>query len=243
MPNRFTAPVKYQPGITIDLPVVVLSSTVNHKMGIYGAKFGHEIKDDELFDLQCKTIKQAFPKAEIVLGVGKDYHKANRSLKNKWAAQGVKMVENQLWQDTSETETLRLAMNVLPAASRMLVISGDVFFDKGALNFLSASQSTLSYYMDKNEDEIGLNFDISKSHKLSGTGYSLAAKWSNMMYVTGKELDTLRKFCLPKNSKLELWEFLQYAMKNSCEIICKQSPGKVIRAYNASKLEEITCVG
>jgi hypothetical protein len=97
--------------------------------------------------------------------------------------------------------------------------------------------------MDKNEDEIGLNFDISKSHKLSGTGYSLAAKWSNMMYVTGKELDTLRKFCLPKNSKLELWEFLQYAMKNSCEIICKQSPGKVIRAYNASKLEEITCVG
>jgi hypothetical protein len=243
MGNRFTAPIKYQPGITIDLPVVVLSSTVNHKMGIYGAKFSYQAHNEQLFDHQCRMIKHTFPRSEIVLGVGKDYHKANRNLKERWAGEGVKMVENQLWKDTSETETLRLAMNVLPKASRILFISGDVYFDHTALNFLSSSESTLSYYMDKNEDEIGVNFDINKNNKLSGTGYGFNAKWSNMLYVTGYELDILRRFCLPKNSKLELWEFLQYAMKNSGNIICKPSPGRVIRAYDPMKLEEIACVG
>jgi hypothetical protein len=241
--NRFTAPVKQQPGITVDLPVVVLSSTINHKMGIYGAKFDHDVGDEKLFDRQCRIIKKALPKSEIVLGVGKDYHKANRNLKESWFDQGVKMVENQLWQDTSETETLRLAMNVLPRASRILFISGDVCFDKESLNFLEASQSMLSYYMDDNEDEIGINFDVSQHHKLSGTGFDFRAKWSNMLYLTGYELEILRKFCVPKNSKLELWEFLRYAIKNSGNILCKESPGNITRAYSALKLEEVACVG
>lgn len=241
--NRFTAPVKQVPGVTVDLSVIVLSSTINHKMGIYGAKFDYETKTEKLFDRQCRIIKKVFPKSEIVLGVGKDYHKANRLLKERWFDQGVRMVENQLWQETSETETLRLAMNVCPTASRILLISGDVLFEPDSVNFLEASESSLTYYKDKNEDEIGLNFDLNKHHKLNGTGFDFTAKWSNMLYVTGYELEILRKFCVPKNSKLELWEFLRYAIKNSCNIKCKESPGNIIRAYSSAKLEEIGCVG
>jgi hypothetical protein len=241
--NRFTAPVKQVPGVTVDLSVIVLSSTINHKMGTYGAKFDHETKTEKLFDLQCRLIKEVFPKSEIILGVGKDYHKANRNLREKWFDSGIRMVENQLWQETSETETLRLAMNVCPTASRVLFVSGDVYFDKSALSFLDASQSSTTYYMDQNEDEIGLNFDLDKKFKLNGVGFDFRAKWSNILYVTGHELNTLRKFCTPKNSKLEPWEFLKYSVKNSCNILCKKSPGKIIRAYNAAKLEEIGCVG
>ena len=241
--NRFTAPVKQIPGVTVDLSVIVVSSTINHKMGIYGAKFDHNTKSEKLFDYQCRVIKKTFPKSEIILGVGKDYHKANRNLREAWLKDGVRMVENQLWQETSETETLRLALNICPSASRVLVVSGDVWFDPKALNFLDSTMSSTTYYSDKNEDEIGLNFDLENKFALNGVGFDFTKKWSNLLYVTGHELEVLRNFCIPKNSKLELWEFLKHSIKKSSHILCKESPGHIIRAYSAAKLEEIGCVG
>jgi CTP:phosphocholine cytidylyltransferase-like protein len=243
MGNRFTAPIKYQPGITVDLPVVVLSSTISHKMGIYGAKFEYKTKTGSLFDHQYKTVREAFPRAEIVLGTGKNSYKANKNLKNTWGKDGVKMVENSGWAETSEIEILRLALNVLPDASRILIISGDVFFDVKALNFLSSTESITTYYKDKHADEIGLNFNEHKNDKLMGISCEFEHKWSNLLYLTGKELDLLRQFCSPKNCKMEYWELLQYILNNSGQILCKPTPGKIIRAYSSEKIGEMSCVG
>lgn len=243
MDNRFVIPVKCKPGINIPLPVIILSSTINHKMGVFGPKFSHPIGDINLFEYQRKVLSDSFPSCEIVLGIGKGHHKAHSLFKSEWSDLGVRLIENQLWEKTSEVETLRLALNILPNLERVLFISGDVLFDKPTIDFISPYRSSTLYYMEDNEDEIGINFDKSKDNKLSGVGYCLNAKWGHITYLAGKELDILKKFCLPKNGKLEMWEFLNYMIKNGGNVACDPAKGYIKRAYDSKKIKEMECVG
>jgi CTP:phosphocholine cytidylyltransferase-like protein len=162
-------------------------------------------------------------------------------MKSDWEIDDVKIIENQGWKETSEIEALRLALNILPNLSNILIVMGDLYFQKDSLGFLEFGKSSINYQVEDNQD-IGLNFDIGKDNRLNGLGFDLKAKWSGLCYMTGKELEILKKFCSPKNCRMEVWEFFKYAIKNFGNIKCCPDNGKCVRINTRDKMREI-CAG
>lgn len=236
--NRFSTAIKHVPGVTMNLPVAVLSSTIDRKMGAYGPKFQHKIGSELLFEHQLRVIKSKFPKSDVILGIGNGNTVAERKLREEWEKDGVKLIENPMWKDTSEMETLRLTLNILPNLSSILVVMGDLYFDINSLNFLEFGRSSIIYNVEES-GEIGLSFDPDKDNKLSGIGFDLNAKWSGIAYFTGRELELLRKFCGPRNSRMEMWEFFKYVIKYFGNVKCHPCCGLAKRLNTSQKLGEV----
>jgi hypothetical protein len=241
--SRFTTPLKKTVGVNDHLDVAILSATVNQKMNMLGAKYEQKIVDRLLFDIQLDEVSNAFEDSSVTLGVGKNFIKAHNLFRSFWEEQGVRMVENAKWENASEVETLRLCLNAVPNSRNLLIISGDTIFNSTTLGFISSGKSSTIYIEDPScLEQVGINVDPKSGNSLAGVGFDLPKKWGHILFLTGKELEIARKFCHPKNSKMELWELLKCIIRNNGNVYCSEAKGMLRRGYNAKIMGEI-CSG
>ena len=223
--NRFTAPIKILPGTNSPLPVFILAGSVGNRMKIYDSKFLYRTSLGPLGLRQLSSIHDKYTMTDIVLLTGPSMGKIYKM------DLGVKLIENKTWEETSDVECVRLGLNIIPRETRCLLISGDSFFQ--TLPKIQAGKSFALTYNDQDEDTIGLNCDS----RLRSTGFGFERKWGGVLYLEGKEFNLLKKFCVPKNAKCELWEFLNYAVNQGGNIDCMEHPIRVINSAN--KIREL----
>ena len=167
-----------------DTSVAILSAGIGSRIRSHEPRSLIKIGNTTLVEHQISTIESLFNDVEITTVVG---CKAPRVIKKLRGS--VRIIENQIHEDTNTSESMRLAFNS-STRTNFLFMHGDLFFNKETLNV----DYSKSFIIVDNEGmisdkEVGVTVCDDVASIFS---YGLPTKWCQIVYVTGKELKILK---------------------------------------------------
>lgn len=183
--SRFTRKIKQKPSDPVE--VIILGAGVGARIKSYEPRSLIKIRNKTLIDHQIELINKYIPKNSITLVVGYD---ANKIIKKVYGK--VKIVENQIYNESNNGESLRLAINN-SSIQQAIVMHGDLYFDDTLFNYFDFRQSFVLTSCLFNQKEVGLTV---VNEYVTIFSYSLSTKWAQIVFLAEKELDILRKIYL-----------------------------------------------
>lgn len=200
----------------IDIAVAILSAGVGSRIKSYEPRSMLRIGDKTLIEHQISTINNCFDSAEIIGVVGYDAQRIIRKINN------IRIIENQLYEITNASESLRLAFNSTTKRG-FLFMHGDLLFNINTLQNLDYDRS---FVIVDNMNKIGpkeVGLTISHNNKASIFSYGLETKWCQIAYLTGKELkiakNIFNKF-EEHNKKMLSFEILNKMIEMGASFCC-----------------------
>ena len=163
----------------------ILSAGVGSRIKTYEPRSLIKIKDKNLIDHQIDAIQAKFKEPEIICVFGPSISRIVKNVRGN-----IRVVENQNYETTNNSESLRLALNN-SVKNSLMFIHGDIMIDETFFNSLDFNKSFVVYedrgMMD--EKEVGLTIMKNKATILS---YGLEEKWCQAAFFKGKEIKLLR---------------------------------------------------
>jgi CTP:phosphocholine cytidylyltransferase-like protein len=201
--TRFIAPTRPVIGKDKGISIIVLSSNPGYRMRSHGPQC--LIKDKygvSILDNQVAIFRTQFPLCEIILVAGFEIDRVA-----KYRPEGVRIVENQLYEQSGEIEDLRLALNNAVYES-LFVIHGDIYFGPNLIKDIGKeSTMILDDFGRMMTDDVGTTV-VDKEVTIMNLAIP-TPKWCKMTYFAPKEAKMLRQFvAIRDNAKLFLFEGL-----------------------------------
>lgn len=234
--NRFSVPTRPK-AQKEGMSIIILSASPGYRMKSYGPKC--LLKDKHgitILQNQTEIFRLYFPQSEIILvsGFGTD-----KIIKNKPTI--VRVVENQLYEDTNEVEESRLGLNNA-LNNNILITYGDMYFSESAIKTLSTNESFI--VCDSNDimlsDDVGVTV-VDNYATIMSFGIE-KPKWCRVAFFLNKELKLLRNFVSEEsNKKLYLFEAINFILNNGgkFKVIKTQPNHEIIHVDSARELERI----
>lgn len=227
--NRSTTTIKkslYNDSIS----VVIVSAGAGSRIRSNEPRSLIKIKDDTLVNHQIQAITDTFKSYEIIGVFGTQIEKILKKVDNR-----IRVVENQLHNETNNSESMRLGLNN-SIYDNVLFIHGDIYFKSKLLKSADYTKSFLvvDANQDMSEKEVGLTINNNKASILS---YGLEKKWCQMCFLTGKELKILKSIFLKfqeSDRKMLSFEIINKIIENGGSFACHEKKG--------SHVVEIDCI-
>lgn len=168
-----------------DTAIIILSAGVGNRIKSNEPRSLIKIGNKTLIEHQIDSIECSIENSEIIGVFGYAIEKIIKKI-----GQQIRIVENQIYQQTNGSESLRLAVNNT-TKNNILFFHGDLYFNKETLENANFKKSFLvvdSTGMMKSK-EIGVTIQKKKATILS---YGLPTKWCQIAFITGKELRIMK---------------------------------------------------
>lgn len=161
------------------ITVALLSAGIGNKIKSYEPRSLLKLKGKTLIENQINTINDAFGSPDIVCVVGCYANKVIKKVKKS-----IRFVENQIFEETNSSESLRLAYNN-STNNHFMFIHGDLYFNRQCFeaDYTKSFIVVDSKQMIK-DHEAGVTIINNKASIIS---YGLKTKWAQIAYFTGKE--------------------------------------------------------
>ena len=231
--NRFTTSTKNRvAGKHKDRPLTVIipAAGMGHRMKSYGPKclLPANVKET-ILDKSIKTIKKAYEYSEIILVVGFEAEKITQVLPKE-----IRIVENQSYEKTSVSESVRLAINN-SVYNDILIIYGDLIFNINTINNITQNNSCI--IVDSKSrfkaEEIGVTI---VDDNVTNFAYGLENKWSHIAYLTGDESLEFQRLCLDKKkNKMYPFEVFNIMLNNDFVLSAVEPKGMKIKEIDSLK--------
>lgn len=213
-----------------DISIIILSAGIGSRIKSNEPRSLIKIGNNSLIEHQLSIIKNHFNDPEIIGVFGVYIDRILKKISGK-----IRIIENQLYESTNSSESLRLAINNT-LKNNVLFFHGDIYFNgdifKGA-NF-NKSFAILDKHNYLSDKEVGVT---TVDGKISIFSYGLEKKWCQAAFLTGKELKILRniysKYKL-EDKKMLLFEVLNKVIECGGNIYCHEP--------NNYSLTEIDCM-
>jgi choline kinase len=172
-----------------DISVVILSAGIGARIKSAEPRSLLKLGKRTLLEHQVNAIKRTFKECEIIGVFGAHIDKVIKKTGNN-----IRIVENQLFNETNNSESLRLGINNT-INNNVLFVHGDIYFTEKI--FKNANFKKSFIVVDANNDisdkEVGVTLNKNKTTILS---YGLQKKWCQMCFLTGKELKLMKSLLL-----------------------------------------------
>ena len=208
--TRFIAPTKRDENKRPkSLSTIIPVAGIGYRMKSYGPKCLLKVAENQtIISRLIYNINTVFSKEEIIVCVGFEADKVMQNL-----PENVRVVENQKYEETNTTESLRLSLNNSVSDS-ILIIHGDLVFNPATIQNFDRTRS--SVVVDSTgqirDDETGVTI---VNGEATFFAYGLPCKWGQIAYFVGRELDLLKKICSDRNkSKMYTFEILNEIIQN-----------------------------
>ena len=229
--SRFTAPIKkgrrQEPN---QLSVIIPAAGTGRRMKSYGPKCLLQSKGDLcIIEQIVDNVANVYPLSDIIVVVGFEADKVIQSL-----SASVRIIENQLYNETNIVESIRLALNNVITDS-VIIIYGDLIFNPEAIHNI-ADDSSCAIVDSKNRfknEEIGVTI---VDNKITNFAYGLDTKWAQIIFLTGKELEIFRQLCFDrKRNKMYPFEIFNIMIDHGGVIKTKEPVNMQIREVDSLK--------
>jgi len=213
-----------------DITVIIMAANIGYGMKSYGPKSLLHINPHEtLIEYQLNLIQTSFPNADIILVVG---FSADRLIKRCPA--GVRIVENQLYETTSEVEQVRLALNCT-LTDNVLILKDDIIFNDDTLCTISKNESCLIYDSKEQIDESNIGVTVVGNYATT-FAYEIPTKWCHIVYLTEREQRAIRAICSKRErSRMYLHEALDLMLQKTGKIRALEPTNMEIVKIDTSK--------
>lgn len=201
-----------------DICVVILSAGVGSRIKSHEPRALLKIRDRTLLDHQINAINGYFNNPDIICVVGYDAQRVLKRVRNN-----ARIVENQLFESTNNSESLRLALNNTHSQG-VLFIHGDLLFNSETF-MLDYSQSfvIIDTKGQMEKKEVGLT--VENNGTASIFSYGLECKWAQIAFITGKELHIAKQIFLKfeqRHKKMLSFEVLNKIIENGGAFKCHE---------------------
>lgn len=216
-----------------DLTCVILCGGMGYRTKSYGNIALLKMQNGiSILNHIINNVKLNFPDAEIVVTAGFEVDKVAANIPDD-----VRIVENQLYEDTNVMEEIRLALNNV-INKNVLFISGDLIFDYNVLSGINLNKSSI--IVDNHDrmdpDEIGVT--IVEGHATI-FAYDLLHKWCHIAYLTGKEITLLKRVASNRDkNKWYFFEALNNVMQRSGKLNIINNSGVITRIINSKSIKQ-----
>lgn len=163
--------------------IAILTAGVGSRIKSYEPRSMLRIGDKTLIEHQIDTLKNVFGETEVIGVVGFDAQRIIKKLNGK----AIRIIENQMYESTNTSESLRLAFNNNIQESFMFM-HGDLLFNTDTFMDVDFNQSFILVDTQGQFDskEVGVTVDSKNTANIFS--YGLTTKWCQIAYITGKEL-------------------------------------------------------
>jgi len=224
-PSRHVVPIHPQKSDNHknQMSVVILAANMGYRVKSYGAKCLLENNSGvSLLNLQINNIRAVYPESEIIMTVG---FEADKILKK--IPPNIRIIENQLYQDTNTVEEVRLSLNNILSGS-VLFIQDDIMFNPTTLKKITKHGSAIIIDNGNNipNENVGVTVVNNKATIFS---YGLPTKWGQIVYLNDRDLIAFKNICSDRSkSKLYLHEALNLLLKSEHVLHCIEPKGMKI---------------
>ena len=229
--NRFVtniteSKIKKNSNLKVDLGVALLCAGVGCRIKSYEPRSMIKVDNKMLLEHQIDQIRSCFSNPDIISVVGVESQRMIKRFSEK-----VRIVENQLYETTNSSESMRLAFNNT-CKNKFLFMHGDLWFNLDTIKNLKYDKSFIIVDTKKQFDSKEVGVTIDKNNKATFFSYGLDTKWCQIAFLTGKEF---------KIAKSIFQKFEQHDKKMlSFEILNKMiSCGAVFHCYEPKNMKII----
>ena len=210
--------------------VILLYDQYTRRMKAYGPTSLIPIKNSKLLDYHLKYISDVFPKNEIVICTGFNADRVEKYIRTNYANQNIRIVENQIFEDTNSCESLRLCLNNTNN-NNILIINGGVFFYKDAISKIDTKKSCILVEKNNITLDIGIN---QNKELLEHMDVGLDFKWTEMIFLNNRNsIDHLRKVLSENNFKKKfIFEAINRLVQANNKIICIENKKHSVKLDN-----------
>jgi choline kinase len=215
---------------------IILAAGVGKRMKTYGPKSLLSYKDDTtILDYQIKTIYEWYPKADIIVVVGFEYHKFVQ-YKNKYPS--VRIVHNHIHDIAGTLYSTKLGI-MSSVGSRVVVIHGDLIFSANAIQDLTSGKSKLVACNTIEQNSVGL---VDNDGLVANISYGLDHKWGQITFFTGREYQLLSQLLYGNGElhRLYLYEGIKHVIDNDGQFYIHEPKG--IQIYDIDSYKDLTLV-
>jgi len=191
-----------------NITIIILAANIGYGMKSYGPKSLLNINQHEtLLEYQLNLLQTSFPNSDIIVVVG---FLADRLIKR--CPPGIRIVENQLFETTSEVEQTRLALNCT-LTDKVLIIKDNIVFNEETLYCIIKEQGCLIYDSKNQIDTFNIGLTVVGNYATT-FAYEIENKWCHIAYLTKKEIQILRTICNKRErAKMYLHEALNLLLQ------------------------------
>ena len=191
--------------------IIIPSAGLATRMKAYGPKSLITINNKTILQRQLEWIKKNFINNEIIIIGG---FKANDLFDN--TPEHLIKIENERFADTNVVRSIGLGLRACNT-DHVIIINGDLYFKNIKIAFPVYSSIIIAQYL-MSDNEVGC---IINDNNLTHIMYDLQPKWSQIMYLTGQELEIFKTMCWDKkNEKKYSFELLNDIVDLGYKINC-----------------------
>lgn len=159
-------------------------------MSTYGPKPLLKIVDESILERQLSIIDDTFNSYEVILVTGYQADKVMNA-----APKHVIKIENTEYKTTNIVRSIGLGLRAA-TTDNIVIIHGDLVFNKQCLKAPFDLDSIAIITQAIKDDEVGCTIERGLVEHVF---YDLPNNWSQIVYLTGKELDLFRKLVWNKD--------------------------------------------
>lgn len=179
---------------------IIICDSPGYRMKSYGASPLLDIGNLKLLDIQIKAIKNCFTNFEIILCVGFDSSSIIKYVRNNLKNINIRIVENQLYEQTNSCESLRLSLNNI-CNNKVFVLDGSLVLNENIFHNFSTKDNVLFSQTKQNDFEIG--FNINENNVIEHVSFGASNIWSEILY-TNNATDGMKKLLFNGSYKKKL---------------------------------------
>ena len=174
------------------ISVILLCDSPGYRMKSYGPTSLISINGKKLIDLQIDIIKKAFTNHEIIICAGFEIDRIIKHIKNKHRDSNIRIVENQLYNNSNSCEALRIAINNT-FNDKILICDGSLLINHKSLSLIDTNSCcVLIEKTPSNNLEIGANID--ENNTVQHFSYGAHSIWSEIFFMSNENIiDECRK--------------------------------------------------
>lgn len=147
-----------------------------------------------LIEYQHNILKHIFPNANLFFIVGDSHRDIYRQYRKK-----IRLLVNKAYQETGPLGSVELGLSSI-LETRLLIISGDMFFNLSALQKVDLGESCVLFEQTKQLSEKKAGIFV-ENNKVINFSYGLPKKWAQISNLVSSELDMLYEEILKENSE------------------------------------------
>lgn len=178
---------------TTDLiSIILLCDSPGYRMKSYGPTSLISIKGKKLIDWQIEVINKNFSNNEIIICSGFEIDRIIKYIKSKHKKLNIRIVENQLYNNSNSCEALRIAINNT-FNDKILICDGSLLLNSKCLSLIDTKCScALIESKPSNTLEIGVNLD--NHNNIQHFSYGASHIWSEILFMHNENIiDECRK--------------------------------------------------
>jgi NDP-sugar pyrophosphorylase family protein len=222
------------------ISIILLCDSPGYRMKSYGPTSLITIANNRLIDIQIDAISKAFKFYEIILCVGFDAEKISKYVRNKYSNINIRIVENQLYNDSNSCESARLALNNT-INDQILICDGNLLINSETLSLINDSASTVIIESDPCVNlEVGVNLD--EKNEAQHFSFGASNIWSEIVYLDNQEIiETLRRIICGTDYKSKfMFEALNELIKTKHKLKCVKNEHSIKKINNVKTYHAIT---